>query len=247
MKRIGIVAAMPGELKPFLDSQSKESWIAEKQNGVRLWRLTWPDEQREWIAACAGAGQEAATRAVAAIERSGPVEALVSLGWVGALRAEFEPGRAYRAAGVVDAQTGERFETASVSDGPWLATSQRVADAEEKQRLAAAYGAGLVDMEAAAVARLARMRGIPFFAVKGVSDGVGDKLPDFNRFLGPKGEFRLCGLILFVLPRPWLWPALTRMGENSKKASQSMAQEMLRLLNEEGSSRKRNGDKYRSI
>jgi adenosylhomocysteine nucleosidase len=116
----------------------------------------------------------------------------------------------------------------------WLATSAVVADGREKQRLAAAYGAGLVDMEAAAVARLAAMRGIPFYAVKGVSDGFGDVLPDFNRFLSPTGQFQLGRLILFVLPRPWLWPALIRMGENSKRASVAIAESLLPLLEARG-------------
>jgi len=45
-------------------------------------------------------------------------------------------------------------------------TSSRVAGAGEKKRLAATYEAALVDMEAAGVARLAKMRGIPFYCVK---------------------------------------------------------------------------------
>ncbi len=40
-------------------------------------------------------------------------------------------------------------------------------------------------MEAAAVARLAGMRGIPFYCIKGVSDAFDEKLPDFNRFISP--------------------------------------------------------------
>ena len=48
----------------------------------------------------------------------------------------------------------------------WLATSPKVADEAEKRRLASTYKADLVDMEAAAVARLAAMRGIPFYASK---------------------------------------------------------------------------------
>jgi nucleoside phosphorylase len=308
MKRIAIIAAMAGELKPLV-----RGWRQERRNGVEVWTRRFDD--REWIAASAGAGQQAATRAFAAIEQSGPVDAAVSIGWVGALDDKFMPGQVYRASGVIDQQTGERFRTGVASeeevlkgygfsldeaafllirqensgiffppfpaksarkDGApsqylvagsiistcsgsqglkpgavreadcgtaeavpfqskgksiWLVTSPRVADEAEKQRLAPAYGAGLVDMEAAAVARLAAMRGIPFYAIKGVSDGFRDKLPDFNRFLGPKGEFQLIRLILFVLPRPWVWPSLVRMGENSKKASQSIALDLLELLN----------------
>jgi adenosylhomocysteine nucleosidase len=234
MKRIAIVAAMPGELGPFLKSQAKEGWVREKRGDVKLWRLVWPIEQGEWIAACAGAGQQAATRAFAAIEQDGPVSMAISIGWVGALDEKFVPGHAYRASGVIDQQTGERFLTNQAGEPLWLVTSPRVADEAEKQRLATSYGASLVDMEAAAVARLAAMRSIPFYAVKGVSDGFRDKLPDFNKFLGPKGEFQLLRLILFVLPRPWLWPALVRMGENSKRASQAIARDLLDLLGEQG-------------
>jgi adenosylhomocysteine nucleosidase len=234
MKRIAIVAAMPGELKPFLDTQAKEGRVYEKRDGAQLWRLTWPLGQGEWIAACAGAGQQAATRAFAAIEQSGPLDAAISIGWVGALSEQFAPGSAYRVSGVIDQRTGERFSTAGDSDGLWLVTSPRIADAAEKQHLAVSYGAGFVDMEAAAVARLAVMRGIPFYAIKGVSDGFRDKLPDFNSFLGPEGEFRLARLILFVVPRPWLWPALVRMGENSNRASKAIAKDLLNLLREQG-------------
>ena len=104
----------------------------------------------------------------------------------------------------------------------------------EKRRLTSAYNAALVDMEAAAVARLAAMRGIPFYCIKGVSDGLTDSLPDFNRFLSPTGQFELARFTLFAILRPWYWPALVRMGENSKKASQSIAESLLGFLDERG-------------
>ena len=97
-------------------------------------------------------------------------------------------------------------------------------------------------MEAAAVARLAAMRGIPFYCIKGVSDGLTDRLPDFNRFLSPDGQAPgWAGLLLFAILRPWYWPALLRMGENSRKASQSIAESLLEFLDERGHIRKRNG------
>ena len=136
----------------------------------------------EWIAACAGAGQAAATRAFAAIEDGGPIDLVFSIGWAGALTPEIAPGTAHNMAGVIDAHTGERFRCDAGAGELWLATSPKVADQAEKRRLAAAYKAALVDMEAAAVARLAAMREIPFYCIKGVSDGLDDRLPDFNRF-----------------------------------------------------------------
>lgn len=235
MTRAAIIAAMPGELKPLV-----RGWQRQRRNGVHLWYLR--RDQREWVAACAGAGQAAATRAFAEIEKDGAVTIAVSAGWAGALAPRFRAGATFRPSGVIDCQTGERFRVARCSEELWLVTSPRVADAAEKRRLAAAYGAGLVDMEAAAVARLAAMRGIPFYCVKGVSDALDDTLPDFNRFLSAAGHLHLGRLLAYLLPRPTYWRALVRMGENSKKASRGLAVHLPDLLDERGYIGKQNGE-----
>jgi len=227
MTRVAIIAAFPGELKPLV-----HNWPQSMRDGIRFWAQR--TEEEEWIAACAGAGQSAATRAFAGIEAGGPIDLVFSLGWAGALRPEIAPGTAHNIAGVFDVRTGERFNCDAGAGKLWLATSPTVADESEKRRLASAYKAALVDMEAAAVARLAAMRGIPFYAIKGVSDALTDRLPDFNRFLSPGGRFNLGALVLFSLFRPWYWPSLIRMGENSKKASQSIAESLLDFLDERG-------------
>ena len=160
----------------------------------------------------------------------GPIDLVFSVGWAGALRAEIPAGTAYNVAGVIDVQTGERFRCDAGAGELWLATSPKVAPYSEKRRLTSTYQASLVDMEAAAIARLAAMREIPFYAIKGVSDALTDRLPDFNRFLTPAGQFQLARFTLFAILRPWYWPALLRMGENSKKASQSIAESLLDFL-----------------
>ena len=87
-----------------------------------------------------------------------------------------------------------------------------VADKPEKRRLASTYNADLVDMEAAAVARLAQMRGIPFYCIKGVSDGLTTNCPISIALSTPDGQFQLAGFVLFSLLRPWYWPALIADG-----------------------------------
>lgn len=227
MKRIAIVAAMPGELKPFV-----KGWQHQKLENLHTWTVQRGEQQL--VAACAGAGQQAATRAFAAIEQLGKVNIVVSVGWVGALTEAFEVGTAWRVAGVIDQQTGERFATWTNHAEQWLVTSPRVADAASKAHLHSAYNASLVDMEAAAIGRLAAMRNIPFHAIKGVSDAVQEELPDFNRFLGPQGEFKLAEFVLFALPRPALWSGLIRMGKNSSLAAKAMAAELETLLAQQG-------------
>jgi adenosylhomocysteine nucleosidase len=261
MKRTAIIAAMFDELKPLTGG-----WQHSRLNGVDLWR--WSFDGGEWIAACAGAGVERAAWAFAEVEKCGEVDLVICVGWAGALREELLPGHAYDVSCVIDARTGERFLTqiAGVLVGElpnetqvlrlrraplrmteygrdpeiWLVTSPKVADAAEKQRLASTYQAALVDMEAAAIARLARMRGIPFYSIKGISDGYSDKLPDFNRFISKDGHFQLARFVFFVLFRPWYWPALIRMGENSRRAARGIAVSVRDLLDERGKNDKLN-------
>jgi adenosylhomocysteine nucleosidase len=240
MSRVAIIAAMAAELKPLV-----RGWQHESTNGVDLWRCAFQDElgkQSEWVAACAGAGVDRAARAFAEVEKSGALDAVISAGWAGALREELAPGEAHRVSGVIDARTGERFVTAGPTSNCWLVTASKVADAAEKKRLASTYEGSLVDMEAAGVARLAQMRGIPFYCIKGISDGYSDHLPDFNRFISSDGQFQLVRFVFFVIFRPWHWPGLIRMGENSRRAAHGMAESLLALLEERGHTSRSNGD-----
>jgi adenosylhomocysteine nucleosidase len=250
MTRTAIIAAMPAELNPLT-----RGWRHSRTNGVDLWR--WSFDDGEWIAACAGAGVQAATRAFAEIEKTGPLDQVISTGWAGALREELAPGQALDVSAVIDARTGERFLTKRAEivlevpprsqnrdlghPGLWLVTNPKVADAHEKLRLAETYSAALVDMEASAVARLAQMRGIPFYCIKGISDGYTDQLPDFNSFISKDGHFQTARFVVFAILRPWHWPALIRMGENSKKAARGIADSLLELLDKDGDIRRRNG------
>jgi adenosylhomocysteine nucleosidase len=234
MTRVAIISALPGELKPLV-----RGWPHSSRAGIDFWAQR--DEEEEWIAACAGAGQAAATRAFAAIEDGGPIDLVFSVGWAGALSADIAGGTAHNMAGVFDVRSGERFNCDADAGPLWLATSPRVADEIEKRRLAVAYKAALVDMEAAAIARLATMRGIPFYCIKGVSDELSARVPDLNRFIASDGRFRMANFILFAMLRPWYWPALIRMGENSKKAAEGIAESLLEFLDAGGQPRNPNG------
>ena len=89
MTRVAIIAAMPGELKPLV-----RGWKHERRNGVDIWR--WKFDDSEWIAACAGAGIDAATRAFAEVERDKVFEQVISVGWAGALTEEFVAGKSIK-------------------------------------------------------------------------------------------------------------------------------------------------------
>jgi adenosylhomocysteine nucleosidase len=224
LTRTAFIAAMPGELKPLV-----RGWQHQRSNGVDLWLHR---DENLYVAACAGAGQAAATRAFAEVEKEAPIDLVFSLGWAGGLRTEITAGSVHNLGGVIDVRTGERFRCDADSGPLWMVTSPVVADHAEKLRLAQAYGAAVVDMEAAAIGRLAAMRSIPFYCIKAVSDALNEPLPDLNPFLAPDGHFRTARFTLFALMRPWYWPTLVRMGENSKRAAAALREAVSEFLAE---------------
>ena len=161
---------------------------------------------------------------------SGGLDGLVSLGWAGALSCGVHPARAYAVEEVVDADTGERFVSSlRPSVAPWfrprlaLLTLDHVARAGEKRPLAETYQAVLVDMEAAAVARMAKQKGIVFYCFKAVSDAYGEILPDFSRYGDAEGQLRMPALLAHTAFRPKYWPAMARMGKNAKTGAVVLA------------------------
>jgi adenosylhomocysteine nucleosidase len=225
--RTGIIAALPGELQPLV--RGWERMPAAKDSGVRLWQTS--VGQHEVVASCAGMGAPAARRAFAAAEFLGAMDLVVSVGWAGALREESGPGECFEISEIVDVLTGERFRAEGV--GVRLVTTVRVADADEKRRLADSYGAALVDMEAAAVARLAQMRAIPVRCFKAVSDGYQALLPDLNPFINVSGQLEMPRFLAYVALRPAYWGPLAQLGRNSALAANTLASKVKHFLENE--------------
>lgn len=224
--RIGIIAALPGELQPLVRQWRRLP--AARGSGISIWQRHGGED--EVVAVCAGMGAPAARRAFVAAEFLGSLDLVLSVGWAGALVAECEPGKCFVASEVIDVQTGERFGLTEGKRKLRVVTTVRVADAAEKQRLAATYGAVLVDMEAATVARLAQMRGIPICCFKAVSDGVDAELPDLNPFIDISGKLRMAPFLAHVALRPSYWGPLGQLGRNSAAAARALAKKVEAFL-----------------
>jgi adenosylhomocysteine nucleosidase len=83
-------------------------------------------------------------------------------------------------------------------------------------------------MEAAAVAKGAEAHGLPFAAIKVISDEIGFPMPPLDRFTTQDGGFRTAGFVGFAILRPWLWAAVIRLARNSAKASQALCERLAR-------------------
>ena len=153
----------------------------------------------------------------AAAEHIGTLDMVLSVGWAGALDASVEPGRCYIPSEIIDVADRRAFFCWPTGiRRQRLVTAPNVADEGEKSRLRDSYGAALVDMEAAAITRLAQIRRIPVCCFKAVSDGPGAKLPDLNRFIDEYGQLRMLPFLAHVTLTPRYWGSLVQLGSTSR-------------------------------
>jgi adenosylhomocysteine nucleosidase len=213
MSRIAIIAAMEREVKPLI-----RRWkVRTLEHGGRRYHLF---ENGDAILICGGIGAEAARRATeAVIQEAQPVRVL-SVGFAGALDATLKVADVFEPRTVINVADGVRTETGS-GQGT-LVSYAAVAGREQKQRLATAYKAAAVDMEAAAVAEGAQARGVEFAALKAISDAADFVMPATERFVASDGQFRTVKFAMHVAARPWLWGSTIALARNSARASRTL-------------------------
>lgn len=240
MAKVAIVAALSRELLGLV----KEPGFGNPVRAGGLWRAEAPHT----VLVTAGMGAERVTLAVEAALASGDVDLLVSAGLAGACEAMLEPGLVAEATEVVDARTGERYRTDAtagvlvdprygsrkeVAKGIVLATAPQIVTVAEKTRLRLTYGASMVDMEAATVARLARAHGVRFRAVKGISDGHEFELGELSKFTGKRGEFLTARFAVHTMFRPWTWSKAMQLGKWSNLALGGLRGKLRQIIAEE--------------
>lgn len=201
-----------------------------------------------------GAGRERAARATAALLDTAPVHAIFAVGFAGALTPGIEPGAlctADRVLALPDPRS-PRIARCFATESPpadlpasrvsirltLVTTDQVIGHADEKRRLAYRMkeeweidGPLIVDMESAGVAEMAASRGVPFMAIRVVTDSATRDLPmDFARCVGSNGEFSNAALVGQLLKRPAALPGLVRLGRDSLSGARRLATYIEELL-----------------
>ena len=217
---IAIVAALPREIAALVRGVKPDA--ALRKRGIHLYRLP------KAVVVAGGMGSSRVTLAVDAAVSSSQIETLISVGLAGGCSAAAPAGVVLEAGKVIDAQSGESY---AASGSAVLVTSPAIAGVREKARLHSAYGAAMVDMEAATVARLAEARGIPFRAIKGISDGHDFELASLSRFAGRHGSFRTGAFALHTAVRPHHWGMAMRLGKHSQRALAALDAVLRDLIN----------------
>lgn len=222
---IAIVAAMEREISPLV----REWRVNDRQHEGRRYKFF---EHANAVLVCGGIGAQAAARAAqAVVELYGP-DAMVSAGFAGSLSPELRVGQIFLPSRVSDAASGKIYEAecGAGTGGGMLLTIAEIAGREEKHRLVEHFQARALDMEAAAVAEVAAKSDLRFMAVKAISDEMEDELPPMQEFVRSDGRFATGRFLLYVVLRPWVWPAIFRLTQNASEASRNLSSALRRLV-----------------
>jgi nucleoside phosphorylase len=163
----------------------------------------------------------------------------ISSGLAGALRTEYQIGQVLAARSVFSEIPRTDHEGsllpssnsliafaeecgATVADR-FYSADRVVGRVEEKQYLG--RNSDAVEMESFEILHEAKEHGIPAVAIRSISDLADEELPlDMNRIFSEDGEVSVPGVVAEVVRRPQSIPGLVRLGQQSSRAAESLAQ-----------------------
>jgi adenosylhomocysteine nucleosidase len=228
-----------------LKAMSEVAIVAALEREVAGLVRHWPRQVREFggcnfnffesgkaVLVCAGIGAEAARRASEAVVALYRPSELISAGYAGALDNTLRVGALLEASTVVDARDGSHL--AAEGGSGRLVSFTSVAGLEQKAKLARAFSAQAVDMEAASVGKGALAHGLRFRAVKVVSDEPGFPMLPMDRFVTHDGRFRAGRFAFYVGVRPWTWLTVLRLARNTALASRVLCTRLDVMLRQSG-------------
>ena len=224
------IAAEANELKPF----------ADRLTGLRplKWPLDYAQEaildDRRILLAANGAGPklaahalEIAIRAISAADlQSSLLEAVVSVGFCGALVPDLREGQIVVATGVKAPESGDPFPAGAIEaeqpfvSGDFVSQDRIACTTQEKTELASRYGAIAVEMEAFGVAARAKRARLPFYCIKAVSDRLDESFGiDLNRSRSTEGRISRGKIVLQAVAKPAVVPELFRLKRRAEMAA----------------------------
>lgn len=161
---------------------------------------------------------------------------LISIGTAGGLSPELSPGQLllplqvgtedgqiFPVSAAWHASVCQHLAKHNIETGMITSVPSAVRRPRNKQQLQASTGAVAVDMESAALARIARHHSIPFLVVRAVADPVDQQIPySAMAALTVQGDIRIASLIGQLLRHPGDIIGLLRLRANFHAAGRSL-------------------------
>jgi len=197
--RVAIVCAMAQEIEPLV-----RRWKKVRERGLTFF------ESEKAVAVVAGIGSAPAAMAAMTLIAKEQPSCLMSVGLAGALRDDLHVGDVLWPRLVINAATSRRFETRNAEANATMVSGKAIAGEQRKRELRDEFRADAIDMEGAGVASIADSCGLPFYAVKAISDEMSFTMPPLNDFVDAKGKLHMFAYGMRALVHPaWWGPTLT--------------------------------------
>jgi len=245
-RTIGIIVAMPEEIKPLL--RGIPSVILEKIGTYPVYRFT--QNNRQFVIIESGIGPDRALGAAQAITEALNPELLISMGFGGGVSGGLAAG---------DIVIGTRFlahegacmvEEVGVivaplpaalvrkqEDGGFTIAEGTIISTAHIQLKSAIVGQmpgdverGVVDMETCAIVRFATLTRMPLMAIRSISDGLDEELGfTMDEFMDRSMQVSVLKVFMTVARKPWIIPQLYRLSRNTRKAGRNLSLVFTRL------------------
>lgn len=181
--------------------------------------------------AVTGVGRKAVERSLHRLLREIKPTSAIMAGFCGALRSGLAIGNVLVPTTIVD-DSGSTWPCDVEATEPLrlLTMDRMISEPMEKQRLGEQHAAAIVDMESATAARVCAEFGVPFAAIRAVSDEVDTRLSPELLTLLDGGRVSLAGVVAAILRRPTILQELLRLGRDTNRAANRLADEICNHL-----------------
>jgi len=222
--RIGLLAPMPSEFTPVVKA------FALERGNAGYCGTSGPIGL---VAGKTGIGTKLAAEATERMLDADDVEHVMVIGIAGGM-GECRVGDIVYPEVVVDKATGAEYRPTPLSDVPSrgrLVTHDDFDMTDDERDALVADGFIAVDMETAAVAGVCERRGVPWSAVRSISDLVGVTPGDVIGLANADGTPNVGASIRYLVTKPWRIPRLVRLGLDSTRAASGAAKAAERVVN----------------
>ncbi len=227
--RLGIIAALSAEAKCLSD------W-PDAYDVLDISHPFSSQPREKTLLSISGIGPKAARATAHNLVKHGAT-ALLSWGCAGALVNELKPGDLLIPKSIYSEDHGtlhphktwrkrltdQLTGTLQWHEGILVESSRILTNIEEKQAMAKAFNAIAVDMESAAIGRVAEAADVPFMVIRSIADTANEGLPScIAEAMNSRGNIRMQHLLSALIRQPGLWPQLFRLRQHFQAASRTL-------------------------
>ncbi|MDA1017680.1 MAG: hypothetical protein O3A00_24880, partial [Planctomycetota bacterium] len=225
---VGIVCALPIELKPFVARLDR---VRKYKTGRFTFRGGRWDQIRVVVVE-SGMGFARARDATQSLIGSHSPNWILSCGFSGGLLPETKIGSIVMANRIVDTHGQElsvdlKMQSDAAKNmfvGGFVIADEMIKTVDEKRRLAEVHSAIAVDMESLAVAQICRDTETRFMSIRAISDDLSEDLPqEITTVIANSGSSRLGAAMGAIWKRPGSVKDMWRLRENAHVAADRLA------------------------